>query len=468
MSDDSTPSAKAPAAAGERLPPNLREAQAALGRIEPEPNRPEDEEAPKARNLNGTHLFLLSCMALVVGFLGWASIGKLDVVANALGEVTPASQVQSVQHLEGGIVRAIRVREGDRVSESQPLIELEPIRTGAELEELDIRMIALRIKSARLRAEAGGTAELDFTPELRAAEPGLVQSAEQLFETRKRRLAAQIKVQNEQVFQREREIEETRARIANSRRSLDLLAEQLKISERLLKINLTNRMKHIDLLKEQAELRSEISESSTAIERLRSSLTEARSQLTAIKNTFREEARKELEETERTLRELDQRRIKLADAFGRTVLRSPVNGTIKSLYVFTEGGVIQPGRTVLDIVPGDDRLIIEAKLAVTDIGYVRVGQEASMTLTSSDAQRFGYLDGNVVGISPDTFQSEGEAPYYKVRIETEKDHFGDGDLQYQLFPGMQVAVNIMTGTRTVLAYILDPYVKSMRIALRER
>ena len=149
-------------------------------------------------------------------------------------------------------------------------------------------------------------------------------------------------------------------------------------------------------------------------------------------------------------------------------MRSPVDGTIKTLYVVTVGGVIRPGDTIVDIVPAGDRLIIEAKLPTQDIGYVALGQAAIIKLASSDAMRFGGLKGNVVNISPDTLLTPEGMPYYKVRIETESDHFQRGQLRYNLFPGMQVVASIQTGKRTVLQYILDPLRGAMSDALQER
>ena len=152
----------------------------------------------------------------------------------------------------------------------------------------------------------------------------------------------------------------------------------------------------------------------------------------------------------------------------RTVVRSPVDGTIKSLYVFTIGGVLRPGDPIVDIVPAGDRLIIEAKLPTSDIGYVEKGQAAKIKLASADAMRFGSLKGTVINISPDTLVTPEGMPFYKVRIETEADHFQRGRLKYNLFPGMQVAANIKTGQRTVLEYVLAPLLTSMDDAMQER
>ena len=199
---------------------------------------------------------------------------------------------------------------------------------------------------------------------------------------------------------------------------------------------------------------------------MRSALDEAGSNMETIRASFREEAQTELDKVTREMDELTQRLRKVDDNLDQTKLRAPVDGFIKTLYVVSVGGVVRAGATVADIVPADDRLIIEAQLATQDIGYVRAGQAAKVTLASADAAKFGDLPGTVDRVSPDTLLTEDGRPYYKVRIITEKSYFEDGKLQYDLFPGKQVATSIQTGSRTIMEYILDPLIGLMHDALR--
>ncbi len=419
------------------------------------------------RNL-GTHLFLFCCIAMVGAFLAWASYGKLDVVSLATGDVVPAGQVKAVQHLEGGIVREILVREGDKVKEGQPLVRLEPIRTRTEVAEVNIRLRALQVAVTRLEAEATGAAKPDFPQALIDAEPDLVRQAMDLFEIRQQRVMNQIRSQEHLIEQRRQEIKEVQARLKNNATSIKLLGEQLKISQKLLKLNLSNRMNHLNLLKEESELKGRLEEDRAILPRAKAAQAAARSQLAAVKNGFHEEARKELSEVRRTTKELSERRRKFEDSLARTVLRAPVDGTVKTLYVVTVGGVVQPGGTVLDIVPGGDALLVEAKLPTQDIGFVRIGQEAQVQLASAEAVRFGILLGKVTHVSPDTIVTREGVPFYKVRIETERAYFQHGDIKHHLSPGMQVQASIRTGTRTVMRYLLDPYLRSFGKAMQER
>lgn len=416
----------------------------------------------------GTHLFFGLCVTSVLAFGIWACNAELDIVSVAMGEVSPSSNVQSVQHLEGGIVRALLVKEGDRVAAGQPLVELERTQSGADVQELKIRIRTLIANVSRFRAELDDADTPTFPPALVKAEPNLVKQATAMFQTRKNRMLGQVRTQEEAIRQRELEIKEVQSRRASAEESLKLITEQVEISKKLLAQELTNRMLHLNLLKEAADLRARIEESNTALPRLRSALNEAKSNMQTIRASFREEAQTELDKATREMEEMTQRVRKFEDNLSRTTLRAPVAGFIKTLHVVTVGGVVRAGEPVVDIVPAEDRLIIDAQLPPGDIGYVRAGQAAKIRLASGDAAKFGDLIGQVERVSPDTLVTEDGRPYYKVRLLTDKSYFQDRNLRYDLFPGMQVVASIQTGSRTVMEYILDPLIGRLGDALRER
>ncbi len=414
------------------------------------------------------HVFLALCAAAVVAFFVWASVGTLNIVSMAVGEVIPSSQIKTVQHLEGGIVRQIMVKEGDKVVRGQPLATLEETASGADVGELRVRIVSLRLEIARLLAEADGVDQPDFAAQLRSDYPDLVTQAVEMFEARKKRRASQLTGYREAVVQRRQQIEEISARIRNQKNGLKLQKERIVISNQLLKNDLTNRYEHLDLLKEANRLEGGIEEDKAALNQAKTALKESQAKLEGFRGTINEETRKELDAARRSLNELSKRMEKFADQLLRKVLRSPVDGVIKTLYISTVGGVLKPGDKVADIVPGADRLVIEAKLPTRDIGYVQAGQAVMIKLASADATRFGGLDGTVVNVSPDTLVTENGQPFYKVRIKTADNKFQRGNLQYRLFPGMQVVASIRTGKRTILEYILDPYWNAMNDALMER
>jgi adhesin transport system membrane fusion protein len=415
-----------------------------------------------------THLFFWLCVSSCLAFFLWAYYGRLDVVSRALGEVVPSTQVKHVQHLEGGVVYQLLVREGDRVAAGQELVILDAIASRADVDELQVRMDSLRLEILRLEAEAALAEELEIPGEFLRSRPAMVEHAKDLLRANRETYLAELEAQGETVAQREQEIREVKARIRNEQRNLRLIREQIRISRDLLKDDLTNRYTHLGLLREEGLLRGNLEEDQARLQRAGAALEEARSERQRITRAYQQKSQVRLERARRELEEHAQRMRKFKDSLRRSVLRSPVDGVVKTLFVHTRGGVVQPGATVVDIVPVGDRLIIEARLPVHDIGYVRQGQSALIRLASADGARFPPLDGVVEHISPDSFVDRSGAAFYKVTVSTGQDHFQSGSIRYQLYPGVQVMTSIRTGERSVLDYLLAPLSMTAGEALQER
>jgi len=443
-----------------------------------------------------TKVFFYLCAGFCISFFVWAAVSPLDIVSDAIGEVIPSSRVKRIQHLEGGIVREIKVREGDSVEVGQPLVELEATANQSSVEELNVRVASLKADILRLEAESRWfddskvvtdadaiseksdlpvalyvdpySVELTFPQEILLESPDLATQALGLYRARRDRLVNDLNTQLEKIKQREQDIKEITARIRNQRKNLTYVREQVSISEELLKDRLTSRYKHLGFLKEESTLVSKIEEDKAALARSKSTMAGAKEHLDQIYNSFNEEVQEFLRKSRRELLEFSQRLKKTSDSLSRTVIRSPANGIVKSLYIMGEGEVVQPGMTILDIVPAGDKLIIEAHLALGDIGYVQTGQPATVKLATGDARMFGNLDGIVKHISPDAITKPEEGTFYKVLVETESDRFEKDDRRYQLYPGMRVLVGIKTGERTVIEYLLYPYFDKLYQGLRER
>ncbi len=424
--------------------------------------------APSETVPGSTHAVFFLCAAMVICFGIWSAFSELDIVSMATGEVIPSTQVKTIQHLEGGIVRDIKVIEGSKVKAGQELVVLEPTASSADVGELGERLASLRFDLLRFDALLTGAAKLTLPEDLMRERPDLAASARQRFLADLGNHQSNIKRQKAAIKQRTQEIREIKTRIANSRKSYKLVDEQVRISEGLLKRDLTNRFVHLNLLKEAEELRGGIETDQASLRRAEAALKESQAVLESVESEFTQEYQRQLDEAELNFRELTQRIQKFKDNLQRTVVRSPVDGTVKTLHVVTVGGVIRPGDPVVDVVPAGDKLIIEAQLPTQDIGYVVPGQDATVKLASGDAMRFNALNGTVIHVSPDTLQTPEGAPYYKVRIATEADHFSRGTLVYNLFPGMQVVASIQTGSRTVARYLLDPLLANLDDAMGER
>lgn len=415
-----------------------------------------------------SHIFLFLCVGMCLAFLSWACFFQLDIVSQAEGEIIPSSRVKPVQHLEGGIIMKINAREGESVIKGQELLVLEATASDSTVEELEVRVTSLRVNIARLEAEDKGLEAPDYPKDIYDKFPSLIERSLKLFQTRKVRVESDLISEQEKIKQREQDIKQIISRQRNSRNSLKFLREQIKISAGLLEDGLTSRYKHLGFLKEESKLKSAIEEDSAKQSKARSALAQAKADIKEIRNSYLASVREELQEDRREFDELSQRQRKFADNLSRTIIRSPVDGVVKTLYVVSVGEVVRPGMTIMDIVPAGDKLVIEARLPISDIGYVKDGQKAVVKLASSDSSRFGNIDGKVVNISPDADSTKEGLTFYRVRIVTDKDFFEHDGNYYKLIPGIRVIAGIHIGTRSVMEYILEPFMGSMSYAMRER
>ena len=416
----------------------------------------------------GHHLLVLLWIVLTLSLLLWAWWSPLDIVSITQGEVIPSSQVKQIQHLEGGIVRRILVQEGDQVSMGQPLVELETAASDADVQEIQARLVTQKLEIARLDAEVTSKTIPLVEADLQLNHAEQVRRSLALFKSHRSRRQETLSSLQEKVIAQQRFAQGIQARIRNRKERLNLVKEQVKISNDLLKRDITNRYNHLELLKERNLIYGSIDEDGMALQGAQAALKEARAKLSSAGHEFEEQARTKLEEVRGQMVELTARLQKFQDSLSRTILTAPVAGVVKTLYVVTEGGVLAPGGTALELVPGGDRLVIEAQLPMQDIGFVRIGQMVKVSLASVEAARFGHLLGRVVHISPDTLETREGIPFYKVRIETDQAFFDKAGMTYRLFPGMIVQAAIHTGQRTVLRYIISPFLSSMDTAMTER
>jgi adhesin transport system membrane fusion protein len=419
-------------------------------------------------NIKLTHICFIFCIALCTLFVVWAYFGRLDIVSMVDGRVAPSSKVKEIQHLEGGIISEILVKEGDIVFINTPLITLEGIASDTSAKELEIRIASLHVEIARLEAFAAEKSKPSFDESFIKMHSELVGQAIDLFNIQMNKYKNELALQYKIVEQRIQAISEIETRIKNNQINLQLFQKQLAISVKLLEDNLTTEYKHLTTLREESTLKGQIAEDKVALLRSKSQLEETQEKYKRIRYTFIEKASAELKKLRPELNERNQRLKKFKDSMRRTTIRSPVKGIIKTLYFNTVGGVVIPGQTVMNIVPTSDNLLVEAHLSIHDIGYVHPGQKVVVKLASRDARRYGKLDGEVIYVSPDAINTQDGGAFYTVRIKTDKNYFEWGESHYNLVSGMQVTSFIHTGRRTVLEYLLDPFVDSISQALQER
>lgn len=403
---------------------------------------------------------------LAVGVL-WANFATLDEVSIATGEVVPAGRIKVVQHLEGGIIQEIYVSEGDTVREGQTLMQLDLAGSGTNREELLVRMDSERLIKARLVAEADG-AELVFPEEVAARRPAIVSAQRQAFEARRRELSSTLQVMREQVKQRELEVEELNARTRAVESNLKLASERLRMSKSLLSEGLTARMEHLELEAEVENLDGESKSLKPALPKAMAAIEEARQRLQEAESRFRREAQDQLGEVEGNIARMDEL-LSEATAQGiRAEIKSTIDGVVKNMRYNAIGNVVKSGEPIMEIVPTGDQLVVEAKLNPIDRGYVEEGQAATVKISTYDFARYGGLEGNVIRLAPDSSTDEDGAPYFRVVVQTDKNYLGlvEGDLP--ITPGMQATVDIHTGEKTVMDYLVKPVLKLRHEAFRER
>ncbi len=366
---------------------------------------------------------------------------KLNIVAESQGTVVPSSKVKTVQHLEGGIIKNISVRVGDIVKKNQVLLELEPTKSFSNFSELEKRLVSLEVNITRLRAEAENT-KLIFKSDTLKDYPRLVTDAKKLYQARKNSFNASL-----------REFQRT---LENERKTLGLLEEQIQISKSLLEEQLTNRLNHLDLLKEKSSSVSRIEQ--------------AKSKISTMRELRATEIRTLLLEKISEFEELSERKIQFKDSLNRTTVKAPEEGIIKQRFVDTIGGVIRAGDPLFDIVPINDKLIILSKLSVDQIGYIKKGQKVLVKLTGKNNAIYQPIEGNVKTISPDAIYTENIAqePFYEVKIETDRNYFVNDNEKYYMYPGTPVLALIEIGTRTISNYLLEPIISSLNVALSEK
>ncbi|MGC2854047.1 HlyD family type I secretion periplasmic adaptor subunit [Novispirillum sp. DQ9] len=406
-------------------------------------------------------------MGLIAAFIAWAAVAQLDEVSVAQGEVAPQGKVKVIQHLEGGLILDIHVSEGDVVRPGDPLLLLDLATGGVNRDEMQVRLDGLRLTRARLQAEADG-APLKFPEAEAQRRPDLVRAEQETHAARVTELKTSVAVLQQQVNQRGAEVRELEAQSRATAANLKLAREKLGMSASLLKDGLTARMDHLQLQSEVEGLQGSLNTLSESVPRARAALAETEARLAEISQRFRREALEQIGETELNIARTEELLTKATDQQLRTEIRSPIDGIVKNMRHNTIGGVVRAGEPILDLVPSRDDLVVEARLNPVDRGYVRVGQEATIKISTYDYARYGGLKGQVVLVAPDSTVPENGQPFFRVQVKPEKFHLGDRPDEYVISPGMEATVDIHTGTRSVLDYLIKPVLKLKHEAFRER
>lgn len=408
---------------------------------------------------------LLYWIAIILcGLIIWAYFAKVDEVTRGEGRVIPSSQLQIIQSLDGGIVSEILVKEGDTVTKGTPLIRIDETRAISSFRENQSQYNALVVKQARLQALATGG---PFNPptEIKKQEPELYAQELALYQASKDELASGINISRDQMQQREKELSEVQFKKELAEKTFDSTSKELAANKPLLA---SGAVSEIDILKLERDVnraKGDIDQSRAQIARIQLAISEASRKMAEVEQTFRSKVRTELNDTSAKISSLTETSVALSDKVKQSTLKSPVKGKINKIYYNTVGGVIQPGKEVMEVVPLDDALIIETKIEIRDIAFLRPNQPAVVKLTAYDYTIYGTLDAVVEGISPNSTVDEKGNAYYLVRVRTLKSSLGKG---LPIIPGMVAQVDVLTGKKTILSYLLKPVLKAKARAFTER
>jgi len=407
-------------------------------------------------------------MVLIIFAIMWANFSKLDEVAVSQGNVIPLGKSKVIQHLEGGIVKDIFIKEGDLVHADQTLMQLDLGSSGANLEELQVRLDSELLTKARLEAEATGLDQPVFPPEIAANVPVQANAQRLAFDARKRQLNAGTAILRELVKQRNLDVEELQAKLRAVQSNIKLTQERFNISTELLKDGLTSRVDHLQLEAEMTNFKGELQSIQASIPRAKAAVSESQRRVQEDETRFRREAQDELNKTEQTIARISELLKKAQQQGVRAEIKSPIDGVIINLAFTAVGNVIQPGEPILEIVPTGENLVIESRLPPTDRGYVAEGQMALVKISTYDYARYGGLDGIVILVAADTSIDEKGNPYFRVVVQPDKSFLGPRSGMLPIMPGMEATVDIKTGQKTVMDYLIKPVLKLKDEAFRER
>jgi len=403
----------------------------------------------------------------IFAFLTWANFALIDEIARGDGEIIPSGENQMIQNLEGGIVDEILVSEGEEVQKGQILLKIDNKKSASSYSSNAIKADALQAKIARLRAESKGV-KFSVSKKLTRRIPLIVENEKSLYDTHKRQLNSKLSALRERLSQKRQELREAKSQLRHLKASHEMIATEVRMTEPMVKKGVRSKIDFLKLKREANEIESKYDAINQSIPRLKSAIKEVQSTIEETKYTYRGEAKIKRNEAISELRALRENSTALKDQVTRTVVKAPMNGIVQKLFVHTVGGVLKPGEDIMEIVPSDQNLLVEVKIKPSDIAFIYYGQKAIVKFSAYDFAIYGGLDGKVVYISADTIKDEKDNVFYRVHIKTDVNYLGEETKKLKIIPGMTLNVDIITGQKSVLDYILKPILKTKQYTFSER
>lgn len=412
-------------------------------------------------------LTLWLMLAFIFSSLLWAGWAQLEEVTRGEGKAIPSSRLQKIQNLEGGILSELLVHEGQIVNAGDPLMRLDDTRFVSNVGETEADKLGLKARIERLTAEVNDT-PLSISPDISSQAPEIAAGEEALFASRQNQFHSEIHALEQQKAQKQQELADFKSRHAQYQRTLNLQEEELKLSAPLIQAGAISQVEILRLKRSVLETRGQMDSAATSIPRTQSALAELDSKIAESRGRFQSEALSQLNEARTSLSKAEATGKALEDRVKRTLVTSPLRGIVQQIMVNTIGGVIQPGSDMIEIVPLEDNLLIETRIRPQDIAFLHPGQKAVIKFTAYDYTTYGGLDGTLEMISPDTITDKEGKSYYLIQLRANRNYLGTKEHPLLIIPGMVASVDIVTGHKSVLSYLLKPIIRAKAEALRER
>ncbi|MCW8896125.1 HlyD family type I secretion periplasmic adaptor subunit [Sulfurimonas sp.] len=403
----------------------------------------------------------------VAAFLIWASLAEIDEITRGDGDVIPYGQNQIIQNLEGGIVESILVEEGQVVKAGEVILKINNAKSTSESRTNEMKYYELEAKSLRLRAQANQTPFKAPTVEDKEF-ARQIKLSENIYNSNKKEFDAKDNSYINQIKQKTQAFKEASARVKSLQKSLEFVTEEIQMTAPMVREGIKSKVDFLKLKREANSIENDIEAAKLSLPRLQATIDEFKNKRKESRQLFINTAKEELSEVLAEISRLQTQQIAFSDQVNRTMVKSPVEGIVQKLFVNTVGGVIKPGADLVEIVPTNKKLFLEIKIKPSDIAFIHPGAEAKVKVSAYDFAIHGGLVGKVVNISPDTITDKKENTFYLIHVVTEKNYLGTKEHPLKIIPGMTVNVDIVTGQKTVMQYILKPILKSKQYVFSER
>jgi len=420
------------------------------------------------KNSLSTKIMLWLSFLVIIWLIVWAYYANIDSLTRGQGKVIPSSQVQVIQNLEGGIVSDIEIQEGDSVKKGDILVKIDDTNFNSLYLESQLKYNELQAKSIRLLAESSGK-PFRVSKAIRKKSPHLIKHELSLYKTNKAQLENNIAIYEHRLRQKRNELKEAQAKLVQLSHNYDLITQEVNLNRPLVKEGIVSEVEFLQLRRQSNNIKGDMKATKLSIPRLVSVIEEQKDNIKEVKLKFKNKAKEDYNGVKAEMYRIKQANVAREDKVKRTFVRSPVDGTIKQLLVNTIGGVVKPGMDIVEIVPSEDKLVVEAKIKPKDIAFLYPGQRAIVKFSAYNFAIYGSLEGKVTNISADTIIDKiDKKNYFMVRIETDKNYLGEGKNKHYVMVGMTASVDIVTGKKTVLEYILKPILRAKENLLSNR